>query len=222
MHIDGDKAGVTVQCFPLGDEGLPAGGPGGVQRVDQAWVVFQAWAWQYLVGGSCCAGIGRAQAQNFWVEEIRCADVATWLAAVGVVDWIDVGEGVGDRWLDSVDGADESGEGEVGRDNFDAVCQYMFASKCLKAPGGLRGEEHTGIIGRTVVVLDFLNQDERWAPERVGNVGGDLIQVGRRRREVLDVIGAYGQTRAITRRDKFCRGWQSRLGRRGDLQACQG
>jgi hypothetical protein len=58
----------------------------------------------------------------------------------------------------------------------------------------LKCEEHTVIVDRAVVVLDFLDQDERWALEVIGNVGGDFIQVERRWREVLDVVGAYSQT----------------------------
>jgi hypothetical protein len=107
MHVDGEKAGSAVQGFPLGDERLAAGGPGGVQRVDQARVIFQGWARQYLVGGCGCAGVGRAQAQDGRVVEVGGSDVAAWLATVGVVGRVDGSEGVGDRWVHSIDGARE-------------------------------------------------------------------------------------------------------------------
>lgn len=91
----------------------------------------------------------------------------------------------------------------------------------MKSPGVKECEEQTSIVGRAIVVLDFLNQDERRALEIVDNVGGNPIQVRGSRREVLDVVGPYGQPSTVARGGEFCRGWQSRLGRGCDLQARQ-
>jgi hypothetical protein len=91
--------------LPLRDEGLAAGRPRGVGRVDAAWVVLEGRPVEDGVGIGRAAGVGLVEADERWLVQVRGADVAAGCAAVFVVDGDDVGEGVGG----AAGSADEAG-----------------------------------------------------------------------------------------------------------------
>ncbi len=94
MHIDGKETSCPVYSLPFGDQGLSAINPGGVQRINEARVELQGRAGQDLISRGSGARVGIAQAQDARVIEICRANVATRLAAVGFVSWLDVGKGI--------------------------------------------------------------------------------------------------------------------------------
>ena len=117
VHVDGEKPSRPIQRLPFGHQWLPAINPGGVQWIDQAGIESEGGAWKHLVGRGGGAGSRRAQTQNAWIIEVCRANVATGLATICVVSWVNVSKGVRDRGTGSSDGTGEGRKSEVGRDN---------------------------------------------------------------------------------------------------------
>jgi hypothetical protein len=113
VHVDGKEPPRPIERLPLGNEGLPAIDPGGIQRVNQARVEPQGRTSEDLICRGGGARVRRAQAQNTWVVEICRADVAAGLAAVGIVDRVDGSKGIRGGGIDSGDGSGEGGKSKV-------------------------------------------------------------------------------------------------------------
>ncbi len=77
------------------------------------------------------------------------------------------------------------------------------------------------VIGRSIVVLNLLQEDDRRRPQVLDNVSGDARQVGRVGREVLGVVDAERQAGAVLGRDQLGRRRQSGFLRRDDLDRRQ-
>lgn len=131
VHIDGEKGVPAIQRLPLRDERLAASFPSWVERINEAWVEAERRARGDLDGFRAGPWVGVAKAESGVVVDVGVADVAAGLAAVGVVDRRNFNERIVLAALSS-DAGDEGGERQIGGDH--------------------------GIIGRAIVVLDFLKE----------------------------------------------------------------
>lgn len=121
-----------------------------------AGVVGQFWTKSrvhWLSGLRARARVRVAETKDVWVVQVSVANVASWLAAVLIVDWVDVNERVVGSGRCSVDRVSKGCEGHI----------------CV---------DH-GIVGWTVVILDFLQEDQIGRSKVVGDIVRDGVKIVR-------------------------------------------
>jgi hypothetical protein len=130
MHIDSKESphahALLANDFPLRDKRLAARRPRCARGLNTARVEAQSGAVDDSGRVERAAGVGLVQTHERRLVEIRDADVASWRAAVFVVDGCDVDECV--VWTSG--GADGLGEGAQRE-----VCGYDYAVLAWGAEG---------------------------------------------------------------------------------------
>lgn len=170
VHIDGEEDLAALLGLPLGGEGLAAVIVRRVAGVDAAGVVLERRAVEDLVGVGAAALVGLVEVQDVGAVQVRLADVAAGLAAVLVVEGVDVGEVVAHARL-SLQSSGQRAQREAGRGD--------------------------AVVGRARVVLDLLDEDEIGEAELVHNLVDDAGQMGRVGGQVLRVVGRDSDATAV-------------------------
>jgi hypothetical protein len=176
VHIHRVERLLGLLRSPGGSERLPATLPSITCRLNPAGIERQRRAGHcrtFALGRGndlrCVVGaalVGLVQADYIRSVEVCLADVAAWLTAVEVTRRrINAGEGVLDL-AELVDRISQGSEGGIGR--------------------------HDTIIGRSTVVLHFLDEDEVRCVQVVDQMSCDFGQMCRRRGKVLNVVAADG------------------------------
>lgn len=170
VDIDGEEDLAAALRLPLRSEGLAAVVVGRVGRVDAARIVLELRPVEDLVGVQAAALVGLVQLDDVGAEQVGLTNVAARLAAILVVDGLNLGKVVSDSGC-LLNGAREGGEGYVGRSH--------------------------AVIGGPRVVLDLLDEDEIGVAELVDNLVNNARKMGRVRCQVLRIVGSDGHTSAV-------------------------